>query len=169
MSRKSAVATMFGVVLVFAMCNSRATYAAPPKDACSLLTPAQVNAALGVAVGPAKQAGDRFSCQWSEPGANLMRGKGLFVHIVGPVGTLTPAEQFNAIKMPLPVKGITKTPLSGVGDDAVYGTAGASAPELTVKKGNFVFQIRIQGFPRNQINLIEAKEKTLAQDVLAKL
>ncbi len=98
-----------------------------------------------------------------------MRGKRVLLHIVGSVGTLTPAEQFNTIKMPLPVKGITKTPLSNVGDDAVYGIAGASAPELTVKKGNFVFQIRIQGLPRNQINEIEAKEKALAQEVLAKL
>ena len=97
-----------------------------------------------------------------------MRGKRVLLHIVGSVGTLTPAEQFNTIKMPLPVKGITKTPLSNVGDDAVYGIAGASAPELTVKKGNFVFQIRIQGLG-DQINEIEAKEKALAQEVLAKL
>jgi hypothetical protein len=49
------------------------------------------------------------------------------------------------------------------------GKRANSAPELTVKKGNSVFQIRIQGFPRNQASPIEAKEKTLALDVLAKL
>ena len=169
MNSKSRFAIGVLLLTILALGGAKDICAAPPKDACSLLTPAQVSAALGVAVGAPKQAGDRFSCQWSEPGANLMRGKGVFVHIVGPVGTLTPAEQFNAIKMPLPVKGITKMRLSGVGDDAVYGLAGASAPELTVKKGNFVFQIRIQGFPRNQTDQIEAKEKTLAQSVLAKM
>jgi hypothetical protein len=148
--------------------GSRPTYAAPPKDACSLLTAAQVSAALGVSVGAPQQA-DEFNCEWSEPGVNAVRAKGVLLHIVGPVGNLTPAEVFNNIKMPVPVKGITKTLLRGVGDDAVYGINGASAPELTVKKGNSVFQVRLLGFPRSQINEIEAKEKMLAQNVLAKL
>ncbi len=160
----AALAALFFLVAV----GSRTAYASPPNDPCSLLTAAQVSGALEVAVSAPHQV-DQFSCEWSEHGANVMRGKRVLLHIVGSVGTLTPAKQFNTIKMPLPVKGITKTPLSGVGDDAVYGIVGGSAPELTVKKGNFVFQIRIQGLPRNQINEIEAKEKTLAQDVLAKL
>jgi hypothetical protein len=167
---KSRTVVSIGTFLFVAAGTASFAGAAPPpaKDACSLLTAAQVSQALGVAVSAAKQTG-QFDCEWSEPGANVVRGKRVLLHILGPVGTLTPVEQFTTIKMPLPVKGITKTPLSGVGDDAVYGITGASAPELTVKKGNSVFQIRIQGFPRNQINEIEAKEKVLAQDVLAKL
>jgi hypothetical protein len=160
----AALAALFFILAV----GSGTAYAAPPNDPCSLLTPAQVSGALGVAASAPKQI-DQFNCEWSEPGANVMRGKGVLLHIVGQVGTLTPVERFNNIKMPLPVKGVTKTPLSGVGDDAVYGSVGGLAPELTVKKGNFVFQIRIHGLPRNQINEIEAKEKALAQDVLAKL
>ncbi len=58
----------------------------------------------------------------------------------------------------------TKTPVSGLGDDALYvETSGAA---LYVKKGDFVFQIRIHGFPLEEI---KAKEKTLAVDVMAKL
>jgi len=168
MNWKSGITAVLGAAFVFATCSAGTAYAAPPKDACSLLTPAQVSAALGVAVGAGKQQG-QLDCEWDQPGWTMARGVRMLLHILGPVGTLTPAEQFNAIKMPLPVKGITKMPLSGVGDDAVYGIAGALAPELTVKKGNFVFQIRIQGFPRNQTDQIEAKEKTLAQSVLAKM
>jgi hypothetical protein len=50
------------------------------------------------------------------------------------------------------------------GDDAVYVETSRAA--LYVKKGSFVFQIRVQRFPLEQI---KAKERTLAQDVLAKL
>lgn len=82
-----------------------------------------------------------------------------------PMGTLTPAQRFETIKTPVPVKGITKTPISGLGDDAVYGQTGQFT-ELTVKKGDFVFQIKVHGFP---VEEVKAKEKTLAQGVLANL
>jgi len=162
----------FRLVLIafgaFILAAPHTTFAAPPANPCSLLTSAQVSAALGVPVGAGKQEG-QLDCEWDQPGWTMVRGVRLLLHILGPVGSLTPAQRFNTIKMPLPVKGITKTPLSGVGDDAVYVIRGASAPELTVKKGNSVFQIRVQGFPRNQTNQIKAKEKTLALNVLAKL
>lgn len=164
MNCKSTIAVVFAAIFALALGTSRAAYAAPPTDACSLLTPAQVSAALGVAVGAGKQEG-QLDCEWDQPGWTMVRGMRLLLHILGPVGSLTPAQRFNT----MPVRGITKTPLSGVGDDAVYVIRGSSAPELTVKKGGSVFQIRIQGLPRNQVNQIEAKEKTLALEVLAKL
>jgi hypothetical protein len=49
------------------------------------------------------------------------------------------------------------------------GKSASAAPELTVKKGDTVFQVWVQGFPRNQVNAVKAMEKTLALDVLAKL
>jgi hypothetical protein len=167
MKWKTKAAMTVAAGLFVALGSARVAHAAPPTDACSLLTPAQVSEALGVAVSVLKAA-DQSYCQWSQNGKEI-GGKGAFIFIVGPIGRLTPVERFNTIKTPLPVKGITKTPVSGLGDDAVYGTAGAAPPELTVKKGNFVFQIKVQGFPRNQVDQIEAKEKALALDVLAKL
>ncbi|HKV61825.1 MAG TPA: hypothetical protein VJO16_07930 [Candidatus Acidoferrum sp.] len=152
-------------LLALAMGSTRATYAAPPKDACSLLTPAQVNAALGVAPASGKGTLDQSLCEWSQ-GNTMVHDKGIFLLILGSIGTLTPAQRFDAIKMPLPVKGIIKTPVSGLGDDAVYGQTGSGAPELTVKKGKVVFQIKVVGFP---VDEIKAKEKALALDVLAKL
>jgi hypothetical protein len=138
-------------------------YGTPPTDPCSLLTSAQVSAAFGVTVGAEKETGG-LDCQWSQPGEGLA-GKGALLHLLGTVGRLTPVDQFNTTKMPLPIKGVTKTPVSGVGDDAVYVTTGALTG-LTVRKGNSVFQIRVYGFPPEQI---KAKEKTLALEVLARL
>ena len=97
----------------------------------------------------------------SQPGAGV-GGKGVLIEILGPMGSKTPVDRFNTVKMPVPR--IVKTPVSGLGDDAVYvETSGAA---LYVKKGDFVFQIRVHGFPLEEI---KAKEKTLAVDVMAKL
>lgn len=162
MSSKSTVATMFGAVLVFALGASPAAYAAPPKDACTLLTAAQVSAALGVSVETGKTA-DKSICEWSQQGAAL--GKAVLLTILEPIGNLTPVDRFNAAKMPLPVKGITKTPVSGLGDDAVYG-GNKFRVALTVKKGNSAFEIMVSGF---RVEESKAKERALAQEVLAKL
>jgi len=136
------------------------TYAAPPSDACSLVTAAQVSAALGVTVGDGKGSVPH-ECEWSQPGAGV-GGKGVLVEILGPMGSKTPVDRFNTAKMPVPR--IVKTPVSGLGDDAVFvETSGAA---LYVKKGDFVFQVRVHGFPLEEI---KAKEKTLAVEVMAKL
>jgi hypothetical protein len=84
--------------------------------------------------------------------------------LYGPIGKLTLVDRFNNGKAP--VLGIPKTPLSGIGDDAYYVTTRGLGTGLDVKKGNCVFQIRVYGFPEDQI---KAMEKTLAQDALAKL
>lgn len=162
-THKITTPTVLAALFVFAIGGARAAYAAPPQ-ACSLLTQAQVSAAVGVALGPGTESGALNDCRWSEPGKPLA-SKGVLLYVLGPVGGLTPAQRFNTIKTPLPVKGITKTPVSGIGDDAVYGTIGPRT-ELTVKKGDFVFQIMIYGLSGE---VVKAKEKSLAQEVLAKL
>jgi len=73
-------------------------------------------------------------------------------------------DQFNTSKTP--VEGITKTPVSGIGDDALYITTPGVGTALTIKKGSSVIQIRIYGFP---VDEIKEKEKALAQDALPKL
>lgn len=167
MNSKSRIAAIIAGFFVFAVGSARGAHAAQPPP-CSLLTQAQVSKTLGTAIVAGKQK-DQFDCEWDQVGWTMVKGVRVLLHVLGPEGTLTVADQFDAIKMPLPVKGITKTPLSGVGDDAVYGIAGVSAPELTVKKGDVVFQVWIQGFPRNQVDAVKAMEKTLALDIVAKL
>jgi hypothetical protein len=163
MDWKSMIALIFGTFILLAPGGSRTTSAAPAPQACSLLTQAQVSAAASIALDVGKESG-ALDCQWSEPGKGAI-GKGVLLHVLGPVGSLSPAERFNTIKTPLPMKGIVKTPVSGVGDDAVYITMSGRS-ELTVKKGDSVFQIKVYGFPDEEA---KAKEKTLAQNVLAKL
>jgi hypothetical protein len=164
----------FRLVLIafaaFILAAPHTTFAAPPADPCSLLTPAQVTAALGVPVAVGKDSDSR-ECHWLPPGANaLLARKQARLHIVGSVGSLTPVDQFNIMKRPVPFNNrIVKTPVSGLGDDAVYiagpGNMGTGT-SLTVKKGSFVFQIRVYGFTLEQTKAIE---KTLALNVLAKL
>jgi hypothetical protein len=168
MEMKHKIITISAVLFACGGFITQAAFAASPANPCALLTPAQVSTTMGLTVGAGKQEG-QFDCEWDEPGANVVRGQRVFLHVLGAAGSLTPAQRFDTIKMPLPVKGITKAPLNGVGDDAVYVIRGSTPPELTVKKGDSVFQVRIQGLPTAETNSIEAEEKTLALDVLANL
>lgn len=150
------------VLFAFTAGGTPLAHAVPPADACSLLTAAQVSAALGVSVEAAKTV-DKSICEWSQQGAAALRGKAVLLTIIEPIGHLTPADRFNAAKMPVP--GVVKTPVSGLGDDAVYGGNNFRVA-LTVKRGNSAFEIMVSGFP---VEESKAKEKALAQQVLAKL
>src|SRR5579864_9751982 len=163
MSRKSTVATMFGMVLVFVMGSSRAAYAAPPTDACSLLTPAQVSAVLGVPVA-GKALGPK-ACMWVQtgvkPGSPRRRADVVILIMQGYTQGYAVAKMPNAPT--------SATHVSGLGDDAYYlaMTSVHQYTELRVKKGTVAFGIRVQrsGTPFTT-DQIKDKEKTLALDVL---
>lgn len=144
----------------------RAAFAAPPRDACSMLTPAQVGAALGVSVGVGEKIlpNSTSMCGWEVPGEKGMGRKRVVLNIYAQIGSLTPVQRFNTAKTP--VKGITKVPVSGVGDDAILVTTPGFGTGLIFRKGSLAFDLRVYGFPLDQI---KAKEETLASDVLAKL
>ena len=61
--------------------------------------------------------------------------------------------------------GITKSPVGGIGDEAVSGT-NKIATTLSAKKGGVVFVVTVGGFPEEQT---KEMEKALALDVLGKL
>jgi|SRR5579864_3656381 len=165
MSRKSTVATMFGMVLVFVMGSSRAAYAAPPTDACSLLTPAQVSAVLGVPVA-GKALGPK-ACMWVQTGVKPgSPGRRVDVGILIMQGY---TRAYAIAQMPNAPTSATR--VSGLGDDAYYfAMASSQAMELRVKKGTVAFDIWVHhsGTPFTT-DQIKAKEKALAQEVLAKL
>ena len=158
--------TIFTIVIgfasaIFALGGARTAYAAPPTDACALLTPAQVSAVLGLKVDAGTPLpGNSRLCHW---GAAVVMAKGTSKK--GVMLTLQDPMAFTYAKMPAG-HGIVKVPVSGIGDDAVYGTTPGFPTVLTVKKGDVVFVVHVNGFPDDQI---KAKEKTLALDVLAKL
>ncbi|HKV44768.1 MAG TPA: hypothetical protein VJT32_08860, partial [bacterium] len=160
MPSKLIIAASIGVIIVLAACGSPSLAGGTPAgEACSLLTQVQVSAALRITVGP----GRRFLpslpqvCLWSEP---------VPPHIQRVQLTISNPVTFASERTPIP--GVTKTPVSGIGDDAYYVTVPVSGTSLHVKKGSFAFSLGVGG-PGISVDQIKAMEKTLAQDVLAKL
>jgi hypothetical protein len=149
---------------IFSLQTIRAARA--PADACALLTPAQVGSVLGVVVGPGEHIppSTTLICGWAEPQDTAHRGKRVMLDIFGPLGPRTPVDRYNTAATPIPR--IEKTPVTGIGDAAFYATTPNIGITLTVKKGADVFQVRVYGFSPDET---KAKEKTLANDVLAKL
>jgi hypothetical protein len=175
MSLKTSVVSTFGAFLLLFTCS--AAFAAG-EDACSLLTQAQVSSMLGTSVGvgqhpseemhtaPANPAIDRLACTWYENGKSSFVAKRVSLNVLGTLGSLTPVERFNNAKTP--VRGITKTPVTGVGDDALFMVSQLRVT-LHVQKGNSVFEIMVGGFSAKEIEQVKTMEKSLAQDVVAKL
>jgi hypothetical protein len=150
-------------VVVFLLCSARSVRAADgASDACALITQSQASAALGVSLGDGTHPGatNLATCQWTQAGQG---GKRVMIIIVGSMGSMSPADRFESAKKP--VQGFTKTPVSGIGDDACYVEARANT-SLYVKKGKSVFQIFVYGFPPDQAKTME---KTLAQQAVGKL
>ena len=160
MHLKRFLAGTAGTLLFFCAASSSLAHPpTPPGDVCSLLTQAQVSAVLGVPVG----AGERvvpsspLMCGWAQPGGPTATSKRVVVSIIT-------IDQFTHEKTPL--QGITETSASGIGDEAHYMTTPGFGTGLSVKKGSYAFKVRVYGYSLDQI---KAMEKTLAQDILAKL
>jgi hypothetical protein len=101
------------------------------------------------------------ACEWSAPGQPMPNAKKVTVNVQD-------ARAFESAKMPVG-HGITKTPASGIGDDAVYSTTPSLGTVLTVKNGGVAFVVHVYGFPLDQIDEIKNKEKTLALEILGRL
>lgn len=173
MQSKLIVAAIMGTAFALCVGTGRSaprrtppTPPAPPTDACALLTQAQVSAALGVSVGAGQRVMPNTAtiCGWQVPGESSMSRKRVVASIYTQLGSRTPVDRFNTAKTP--IKGITKTPVSGVGDDAIYATTPGLGTGLIFRKGASAFDVRVYGFPPEQI---KEKEKTLALDIIGKL
>jgi len=158
MCSKLRIAKIIGAFLVLAAGISQPASAAP--DPCSLLTPAQVSAALGVTVG-AGQSLATTVCLWG--GSGQAADKKVTVAI-------RTMQAFAIGKTPVPET--ENPPVSGIGDEAYYKYFveprydKIKIVDLDVKKGNTAFVIGVSGFP---IEESKAKAKTLALQVLPKL
>jgi hypothetical protein len=69
-------------------------------------------------LAPDDPAVDRRTCTWYEGGKTSPVGKRVSLIIFGTICSLTPAQRFNNARTQ--VQGITKTPVTGVGDDAFF-------------------------------------------------
>jgi hypothetical protein len=146
---------LLGVASLLA--STSAANGAPPADACALLTAAQVSAALGVTAGEGKAVVPSL-CQWTAPGKD--RGSERVAVTIGN------AQKFAYAKVPVNSPSIKKIPVSGVGDEAVFGTTAGQAASINVKKGDVYFAVSLMGVP---LDKAQAVATTLAKDILAKL
>lgn len=132
----------------------RAAGAQAPSDPCAQLTAAQVSGALGETVAAGQKAGTK-TCSWS---ANKPTHQ--IVSLM-----YSPPGDWNTRKTRL-MPGVTKTSVSGVGDEAFAETAG-NFTTLYVKKSSTIFMVRVYGVP--DVGRQLAIEKPLAQAVAGKV
>jgi len=145
------VATMFAQL-------AQSVSAATADDACAILTPAQVSAAVGVAVDEGTYVTPTFkkTCTWTvKDSAGGIR----FVTL-----NLQSPAQFAGGKTGL--NQVALTPAAGIGDDAYYLGAG-STEGLFFKKGERAFKIAV--YSTLPLEKKRAMENALAKQVLAKL
>lgn len=140
-------------VLSYVLAYASSAHAQAPSDPCSQVTTAQVSSALGETVGAAQKS-NAVTCTWvaDKPAHQIV--------------TLmySPPGDWNTRKT-RPMPGVTKTSVSGVGDDAMAETVGTMTT-LYVKKGNTTFMVRTYGPPADKQLAIETP---IAQIVASKL
>ncbi len=173
-SKTSLGAAALPVMFIALVTTLASAAAAPPNDACSLVTQAQVSAALGVSMEAGSHVTPTFlrTCTWNPSGTSGNRVGALTLYIQS-------ADQYEAGKKMLEqMRTMAKvekhgnsqppviTPLSGIGDDAFYLDM-ANTMSLIAKKGNVQFKLVIYGdLPAEKK---KAAEKTLALEVVSKL
>ena len=159
--RSQARAVIAGVVFLLLATHSFAA----GRDACTFLSRPQINNVLGVTVDAGQHIGPGSAlCSWGEPNDPNHEGKHVLLTLYRSVGKISPIERFENGKMP--IGGIEKTPVSGIGDDAYYIDTPGFGLGLNVKKGGSAFQVKVFGF---SAALTKTLERALAETVLAKL
>ena len=132
-------------------------------DACTLLTPAQIGAAVGVPVGDGKHVTPTFvrTCTWTASRDSDVKTVTLYLQTAAAydggkqmAGQMAAASQAGAVKP------------ASVGEDGYYFVAGQQVG-LLVKKGSNSFKVTV--YATLPVDKKEAMELTLAKEVLAKL
>jgi hypothetical protein len=132
--------------------------AADAGNACSLLTTSQVSAALGGDVAAGEAAVPK-KCRWKQPAP-----PGLVADL-----DLWDPKTVESAKSTATLTHTTVTAVPGLGDDAFYLSRMQVQSEiLYVKKGSHAFSVHIMGKKLSNEEM-RAKEKALAQNVVAKL
>lgn len=158
---KAGVAAVFGMAIWLPGNPTRAA----ASDACLILTRQQISTVLAAIVDAGEHVGPGTAlCSWGEPGDPNHEGKHVLLTMYRSVGKISPVERFENGKMP--IGGIQKTPVSGIGDDAYYIDTPGFGLGLNVKQGNSAFQVKVFGFPAEMTRTLE---RALAENVLTKL
>ena len=158
LSTASLVSRVIATLVICAALADSAN-AGPPDDACSLLTPAQVSAGLGVPVGAGAYITPTFkkTCTW-----NATTNGGGTVTL-----NLQSLDQYEGgRKLAAYGNSVSTTSIGGIGDDAYYfGTT--KLVSLIVKKGNVAFKLAV--YAPIPIERQQAAEKALALQIVSQL
>ena len=132
-------------------------------DACALLTPAQVRAAVGVTVGKGEHVTPTYvkTCTWRASGSSSV--KFVTLHLQSSAaydGGKQMAQRMAALSKGGAVKS------ASVGDDGYYFVAGTQVG-LLVKKGGVSFKVAV--YATLPVGKKEAMELSLARRVLTKI
>ena len=152
------------VASVLSLATATASIARAETDACTLLTPAQVGAAAGVAVGSGNHVTPTFvkTCTWTPSAKSAISAITLNLQTAA---SYDAGKQQLAMAMAATSSGATTKPAS-VGDDAYYFVTGDQVG-LLVKKGGVSFKVAV--YAKIPVADKEAIELKLARNVVAKL
>jgi hypothetical protein len=133
------------------------------SDACSLLTQAEVSAAVGAPVGPGTAGDDPRTCNWEYIPAGG----------TGPKAQASidiESASFDSLcKVPSNASiGLTMIPLSGVGDAACIAELTGMLPVLTFEKNGRTYSTSV-GLGNVPVATTEAAEKAMAVAAAARL
>lgn len=132
-------------------------------DACTVLTPAQVGAAVGASVAAGKHVTPTYvkTCTWTVSGSSKVKFVTLYLQTAAAYdGGKGMANQMAAVG-----KGVSMTAAS-VGEDGYYFVM-RDQVGLLVKKGGISFKVAV--YATLPVAKKEAMELTLAKEALAKL
>lgn len=130
-------------------------------DACSVLTPTQIGAAVGVPVAAGTHVTPTFvrTCTWNASGNSDVK----FVTLYLQTAAAYDGGKQMAVEMAAAGAGLKS---AAVGDDAYYFVAGSQVG-LLVKHGSVSFKVAV--YATLPVDKKEAMELALAKEALAKL
>jgi hypothetical protein len=139
------------------LCAAFASFTAyADTDACSLLTPAQVSAVIGVPVGAGAHVTPTFvkTCTWQPTGASDIRAVTV---------NLQTSAFYDGVKQKVSTAtalGLSMSP-AAVGDDGFVETIGGEMPTLWFKKGTVALKVAV--YAKRPPDALQALELALAK------
>lgn len=174
--RLHVASTVFSCVFAAAALWFPSTLSGAVKDACTVLTQADAEAALGEPVGPPRSesrpsgAGEAPACKFRSAQGGALKGKSVSLTIRYGANDL--ANKMGAIADSERASGYNNVhEVGGVGGGAVWGTVsimGKLTGELTVRKGDSVMLVVLIGGIQDEATALD-RAKVLAAKVLPKI
>jgi hypothetical protein len=171
----SLAAVIVAIIFIVAAATAPSASAAPADDACTLLTQAQVTAAVGVPVGSGSHVTPTYlkTCTWAPSSGPTKDVKSVTLSFQAADAYETGKKLMEQTAARMKEQNdkdaapMANASATGIGDDAYYTSMGSTYTGLMVKKGNIAFKVAMYGdFPTEKK---KAVEKTLALQALSKL